>query len=192
MSLPTVALTFDDGPSKWTAPILDLLAEARARATFFVIGIYVRENADLLQRMVAEHHEIGIHGWNHQTIIDMPNGELRGQIMLTREAIRIACGYEPRRWRSPWGKMTDPAREQIQQTGLRIVGVGMNAFDCDRQSADIVKTVVPNLRDEMVVCLHDGVAPNAKDPERTRAETVKALPAILDACRSITVSELLS
>jgi peptidoglycan/xylan/chitin deacetylase (PgdA/CDA1 family) len=192
MNLPTVALTFDDGPSRWTAPILDLLAEAGARATFFVIGVYVRDNADLLQRMVAEHHEIGVHGWNHDTIIDMPNAELRGQIMLTREAILIACGYEARRWRSPWGKMTDAAREQIQQSGLRIVGVGLNAYDCDRDAAAIIKSVVPSLRDEMVVCLHDGVAPNAKEPERTRDQTVKALPTILDACKSITVSELLS
>lgn len=192
MSLPTVALTFDDGPSRWTTRVLDLLSDAGARATFFVIGVYVRDNGHLLKRMVADGHEIGVHGWNHESILGMPNAQLRGQIMLTRAAIRNACGIEPHRWRSPWGHTTDDARDVIQRAGLRIVGLGVDSYDCERDPNQILQTVLPELREETIVCLHDGIAPNAKNQGGSRDATVRALPRILAACRSVTVSELLA
>ena len=58
-----IALTFDDGPSPWTAPILDLLAEHSARATFFVLGANIAWRESTLRRAVEEGHELGVHGW---------------------------------------------------------------------------------------------------------------------------------
>src|SRR3954452_19206383 len=56
-----LSLTFDDGPSRWTAAILDVLRDHGARATFFVIGEAVAGNEWIVQRAYAEGHEIGNH-----------------------------------------------------------------------------------------------------------------------------------
>lgn len=189
---PRVALTFDDGPSQWTEPILDLLRDAGAHATFFILGANVLGRRRELKRMSSDGHEIGLHGWDHTPVEELTPEALRGQIMISQAGIRHVVGTEAKYWRSPWGRTDDGAADVIVRTGLRIVGSGFNAFDCDRDKNAIVKTVVPQLADEMIVCLHDGVAPNAKDPTRSRQPTVDALPAILKACKSVTVSELLA
>lgn len=61
----TIYLTFDDGPSANTVRLLDILAEKGVKATFFVTG-YRCENADeILARMAAEGHTIGLHTYSH-------------------------------------------------------------------------------------------------------------------------------
>ena len=60
-----VALTFDDGPGRWTAEILDTLKERHAPATFFLIGDQVVNHYGLTRRIVDEGHEIGNHTFTH-------------------------------------------------------------------------------------------------------------------------------
>lgn len=62
----TITLTFDDGPHPvYTPQTLDILAEHSLRATFFVLGSYIEKHPDIFRRMVAEGHDIGIHGYTH-------------------------------------------------------------------------------------------------------------------------------
>lgn len=62
-----VYFTFDDGPSKTTAPILDALADAAVPATFFVIGgEQFERNSAILQRAVADGHLIALHSDSHE------------------------------------------------------------------------------------------------------------------------------
>lgn len=61
----TVALTFDDGPSIYTAGILDSLKKYGMRATFFVIGSQIPQFTQVIQRMVNEGHELGSHTYGH-------------------------------------------------------------------------------------------------------------------------------
>jgi peptidoglycan/xylan/chitin deacetylase (PgdA/CDA1 family) len=60
-----VALTFDDGPTDLTGNVLDALAKAEAKATFFVLCDQVRQRPDLLRLVLDGGHEIGIHGFEH-------------------------------------------------------------------------------------------------------------------------------
>lgn len=63
---PLVALTFDDGPrSSTTGPLLDGLALREAPATFFLVGSRIPGNEELVRRMAAEGHQIGIHTYDH-------------------------------------------------------------------------------------------------------------------------------
>lgn len=64
-----VALTFDDGPSPETTPkVLDLLARAGARATFFLSGVRVAANPGLTADIVAAGHAVYGHGWEHENL----------------------------------------------------------------------------------------------------------------------------
>lgn len=60
-----MAVTFDDGPSDLTPKVLDILAAAGIRATFFVLGAEVRKRPGVFRGIVAGGHEIGLHGYTH-------------------------------------------------------------------------------------------------------------------------------
>ena len=65
-----VALTFDDGPSPDTTPlVLDILRASGVTATFFVLGDAVERHPDLLRRIVRDGHQIGLHGYEHRALI---------------------------------------------------------------------------------------------------------------------------
>ena len=70
-----VVFTFDDGPTAWTDQILDLLRARQARATFFVVGARVAERPDLVRRMYAEGHEVGVHTFTHGNLANVSRGE---------------------------------------------------------------------------------------------------------------------
>ena len=60
-----VALTFDDGPSEWTTPILDTLKAEGVKATFFLLGSNIKRHPEIARRIQSEGHVIGFHGETH-------------------------------------------------------------------------------------------------------------------------------
>lgn len=69
----TVALTFDDGPDPvWTPQILDVLRKHHVHATFFVVGSAAIDHPDLVRRITAEGHEIGVHTLTHADLGTAP------------------------------------------------------------------------------------------------------------------------
>jgi len=86
----TLALTFDDGPSAYTAELLDTLAQYNIRATFFVVGSRVQQHREMLDRMMREGHVIANHSYTHARLGQRyaNNPELLiNQIGVTNEAI---------------------------------------------------------------------------------------------------------
>ena len=62
-----LAITFDDGPDpRYTGLLLDLLQEHHIPATFFVVASNAESNPDLIRRMLAEHHQVAMHSYNHR------------------------------------------------------------------------------------------------------------------------------
>ena len=100
-----LGLTFDDGPSGATPAVLDLLHDHDACATFFVVGRYVEERPEVVQRAVAERHELGNHTYDHvDAAHEKDDDVLRDQIARTSTAIETAVGDAPRLIRPPYGK----------------------------------------------------------------------------------------
>ena len=60
-------LTFDDGPSKLTEDVLDVLKEKQVKATFFIVGknLETEQGKKILKRIVREGHAVGIHTYSH-------------------------------------------------------------------------------------------------------------------------------
>lgn len=92
-----VALTFDDGPHpEYTTRVLDCLEAHDVRATFFVLGQRVERYPELIERMVAEGHEIGVHGYDHT------RDNLAWQCRRTYE-ILASRGVSTQLYRPPFG-----------------------------------------------------------------------------------------
>src|SRR5437899_10063916 len=86
-----LALTFDDGPNPAITPkLLDLLDRYNAKATFFLIGRYVRECPELVQETVARGHLIGNHTETHPNLLRLSRREIRIELRLCHDAIRSA------------------------------------------------------------------------------------------------------
>ncbi|MEG0897382.1 MAG: polysaccharide deacetylase family protein [Ruthenibacterium sp.] len=92
-----VYLTFDDGPSKTTGPVLDALAKADVPATFFVIGgEQLPRGIAFLQRAVAEGHLIALHSDSHEykDIYKSPDAYWSDLEILRQKLLPYGCGDE--------------------------------------------------------------------------------------------------
>ncbi len=99
-----LALTFDDGPNPAITPrLLDLLGRYNAKATFFLIGRFVRECPDLVKETVARGHSVGNHTETHPNLFWGTPTQIRIELRLCQDAIRNAIGAPPKWFRPPYG-----------------------------------------------------------------------------------------
>lgn len=99
-----VFLTFDDGPDpEWTPRILQLLADADAKATFFVVGRVARQWPDLVRQAAAAGHEIGNHTYTHRHPWRLREADARAEVRDGAAAIADILGSRPSLYRPPHG-----------------------------------------------------------------------------------------
>ena len=98
-----VYLTFDDGPSRYTQQVLDILNRYEAKATFFVLGANVVDNPSLVRAAARDGMSIQNHTWDHPDLTTRSNDEIRSQIRRTDNAIRDAGGGNSTCVRPPYG-----------------------------------------------------------------------------------------
>jgi peptidoglycan/xylan/chitin deacetylase (PgdA/CDA1 family) len=99
-----LALTFDDGPNPAITPkLLDLLDLHKAKATFFLIGRFVRECPGLVKETVARGHSVGNHTETHPNLFWSTPTQIRIELRLCQDAIRNALGTPPKWFRPPYG-----------------------------------------------------------------------------------------
>ena len=199
---PLVALTYDDGPSEWTVPILEHFAEHDGRATFFVLGNAIdgEERRATLRRTVAEGHEIGNHTFTHPgDLATLDEAVIREEIGRAQSSIREVAGVEPVHWRTPFLRTSGHLLAVVSELGLTHVGCSVMPGDWELDADEIAEGVRPHLRPGAVIVLHDG-RPEDEPPELsrpTREETATATGTILEdmsrlGLRAVTVSELVA
>lgn len=184
-----LALTFDDGPSDRTPPILDSLRDANARATFFVVGESVAGREDILGRMHAEGHEIGNHSFSHRSLAGLDATAVRSELSRTNKAIAAAVGAVPRIFRPPYFADGDVVRRAAGAEGLAFsVYAPVWTQERDQSAEEIVEAILDSAYPGAIVLLHDG-------PDRhATVEAVRSLvPALCErGYELVTVSELLA
>ena len=87
-----VALTFDDGPGRYTYDVLALLKRHRMKATFFVLGSKAEQDPAALRRAVEEGHVVAAHSWSHASMVTLDAKGLREEFDRTNAVIREATG----------------------------------------------------------------------------------------------------
>jgi len=113
-STKKVYLTFDDGPSKYTSEILDILAEYNVKATFFVIGKTDENSKKMYQRIVDEGHTLGMHSYSHlYSGIYKSLEDFDKDFTKLRDLLYDTTGYLPSIYRFPGGSSNDISSEDI-------------------------------------------------------------------------------
>ncbi|MBO4300416.1 MAG: polysaccharide deacetylase family protein [Desulfovibrio sp.] len=113
------ALTFDDGPSRFTPQLLDMMAHEDVKATFFVLGENAARFPDVIRRQVAEGHEVESHSWSHPNLGRASARKIRSEIALT-EAVLKSLGVKPTFFRPPYGSYTPYVEEVAKAHGMEI------------------------------------------------------------------------
>lgn len=197
-----VALTFDDGPSRWTGPILDLLAAHDGHATFFALGCLADADGaeQTLRRVLESGSEIGNHTFSHPSLPKLDDDSIREELERAGSAIEEASDTTLRYWRPPFFHVDERVRKVVSPLGLQEVGCSMMPWDWEWEwdAARSTAFVVERLQAGSIVCMHDGRPPDepAELSAPTREASVAAVGMILDAMserglRSVTISELL-
>lgn len=179
-----IALTFDDGPDpRHTPAVLDALAAADARATFFLVGDCAAEHPELVERILAEGHEVAHHTQTHPRL-DRLSATAFGDELDTGLATLDAAGSPRPTWYRPPRGFRDAELEEMARTrGLRVV-LWSTCFESKRHSsaAEMAKRVARETHDGDIVLAHDGLG--------NRSMTVEALPLYLAEMRERDVEVL--
>ena len=153
-----LALTYDDGPNDpHTLRLLDVLARHNVKATFFLIGRYVKQRPDIARDVVSAGHVIGNHTYSHPNLIFASDRGTRRQVQDCQETLRDALGIEAKLFRPPFGGRR-PGTLQIVRT-LNLVPIMWRAagYDWRGKTAEYVeRKVSAGLRGGDVILLHDG------------------------------------
>lgn len=150
---PMVALTFDDGPNKYTEQLLDALKEYNCSATFFVLGSMVEKFPQALQRMVLEGNEIGNHTMDHRQLTKLSEKEIIKEVEDTQQAIESIVHIYPKLVRPPYGSKND--------TVSRILDYDLILWDLDtrdwasKDTQKIIEVTLNNVRDKDIILMHD-------------------------------------
>ncbi|MDF3300824.1 bifunctional polysaccharide deacetylase/glycosyltransferase family 2 protein [Streptomyces tropicalis] len=176
----TVSLTFDDGPDPvWTPRILDVLRRNHVRATFFVVGTEVVAHPELVRRIVAEGHQIGIHTFTHPDLSRLAPWQRSLELRETQLAVTGAAGITTALLRPPYSSENDALDDadwsvvkQAGAAGYVTVLSTQDAEDWQRPGTDrIVANATPRGHAGQIVLMHDGGG--------DRSQTVAALNTLI-------------
>jgi len=175
-----LAITFDDGPNPAITPkLLDLLDRYQAKATFFLIGRYIRECPELASEISARGHVIGNHTESHRNLFWMRPAEIRVELRLTYSAIRNLLGAPPVWFRPPFGLRNPWLAAEARELNMRVVMWTLLPGDWRAPSAEwLIQRMEPiAVRAQRalkrgsgtgeILCLHDG-SHHEQDADRTR------------------------
>lgn len=189
-----VYLTFDDGPTKNTEKILDILQEYNVQATFFVIGREDDYSKSLYQRIVEEGHTLAMHSYSHNY-----SEIYRSQKAFYKDFDKIynllyeTTGVEPKYYRFPGGTSNQVSKVSMKSLAKSLTKRGYNYFDWNAMSGDangksltkrqMINNVLKDvkLHNTSIVLMHDAAE---------KVKTVQMLPALLDELLALDVAIL--
>jgi len=176
-----VYLTFDDGPSKYTSEILEILKEHDIKATFFVVGDTGYD--DCMKDIVAAGHTIGLHSYSHKfREIYKSSDAFFKDLQKIDDLVFEQTGIRSKVMRFPGGSSVNVNRAKMRRLCSEVISKGYQYFDWNSETDDTVGTTTVYRAlscikksaelakdDDLIVLMHD-----------TRRVTAKALPEIIE------------
>lgn len=180
-----VALTFDDGPSRFTKEIIDLLKKYKYNATFFVLGNKLNvDYTDILKESINNGNEIGIHGFSHKSFTRLKTEALEEEITKSKKYVYNLTEYMPNLVRPPYGNINNNIRNL--NLGPYILWNNDTLDWKLRDTKKIYERLINSIEENNIILMHD-----------TYLTTYKALELILPYLKEnnyevVTVSTLFS
>ncbi|WP_420076474.1 glycosyltransferase [Streptomyces sp. JL3001] len=160
----SIVLTFDDGPDpEWTPKVLDALKRNNAHAVFFITGTMASRYPDLVQRMVDEGHEIGLHTFNHPDLSYQSKKRIDWELSQNQLALAGSVGIRSSLFRPPYSSKSVnmdnnswPVTEYIGNRGYITVVNDTDSEDWRKPGVEeIVRNSMPKSGKGAIVLMHD-------------------------------------
>lgn len=152
-----VVLTFDDGPDEhYTPRLLDQLRESQVKATFFVIVDKAIRHPDIIAQMLAEGHDVEVHGYKHWMVPFLLPRQTVRQVAKAKEMLKRHFGIEPSWYRPTWGLSNAITLLSRQSRRLRLVTWSVMVGDWNRTSPDVLlHRIMKAIQPGSIIVLHD-------------------------------------
>ncbi len=194
----TVALTLDDGPTKFTPQVLRVLRRHDVRATFFVTGRHAAARPRLLRQVVAEGHLVAGHTYDHDYPSQVRGGWTQGyiadQMRRTNRVLSAATGGPICFFRPPGGNQSPGMYAAARASGTAVMLWSVSSEDWAQPATTtaaatqriVDKAVAGGSQTHPMVLLHDGKGSHEPESQvsSNRSNTVAALPRIIAYYRS--------
>ena len=153
-----LALTYDDGPNDpHTFRLLEVLAKHNVRATFFLIGRFVKQRPDIAREVTRAGHVVGNHTFSHPNLIFAAAGQTKTELTKCEQALNDAVGEHSRLFRPPFGGRRPSTLRIARALGLEPVMWSVTGWDWKGKPAEYVEHKVrQQVRGGDVILLHDG------------------------------------
>ena len=186
---PVLAMTFDDGPHPSLTPkLLDILKERNIKCTFFVIGKNAKMYPKIIQRMIAEGHEVANHTWTHCSLTSRSDAQIRSELQQSEDALVAAANYRPHLIRPPYGAINTRVKQfMFSEFGYSTIMWSVDPQDWRRPGVSVVTSrLVNGARPGSIMLAHDIHPP-----------TIQAMPSMFDQLLAkgyqfVTVSQLMN
>ncbi|KAJ4316401.1 hypothetical protein N0V94_005473 [Neodidymelliopsis sp. IMI 364377] len=148
----TVAITYDDGPYIYTDEVLNKFNAAGFKATFFVTGINIGKGAideqwrAVIQRMVAEGHQVASHTWSHQDLSAITEAQVYDQMVKNEMAIRNIIGKYPTYMRPPYSSCNGVCQNVLQKLGYVVSYFDLDTDDYNQLTREKIEVAKNNFR----------------------------------------------
>ena len=188
-----IALTFDDGPNDLaTERLLEVLARDNVRATFFMIGKFVRLRPEIARAVAAAGHVIGNHTMTHPWLAWQTASRIRQEMSDCNAALEDVLGLPIKLFRPPHGARRPYVLQAARELGLTTVQWNLIVSDWKPVSAEVLldriqRGIGRNRRagNATNIVLHDGGDGGLGKP---RLPTVDASARLLELCRSTSIA----
>lgn len=168
------ALTFDDGPDPlFTSAVLEILQRYHIKATFFIVGQSAEIHPWLVQREIAEGHEIANHTWSHPDLRSQTEVRTQAEIEKTGLLIEKYQGQKGGYFRPPRRLYRKETLAIAERNGYKTVLWTVCAENSKSKTPEeMAKRVINAARPGMIILAHDG--------RLDRRPTLDALPLIIE------------
>ncbi len=153
---PMVALTFDDGPGRYTDRLLNCLKKNHATATFFMVGSNVPSHKSTVKKMAKMGCELGNHSYSHAAFSTLSNSSIASEVSRTSRNIKNAAGRGPTLLRLPYGDGAANSRV-LSAIGLPSVYWSIDTRDWANTGnpGHTVSAVLDHVRSGDIILMHD-------------------------------------
>lgn len=168
-------LTFDDGTSKYTSSLLDILDKYRVRASFFCVASFAEKYPGVIKRMKESGHLIGLHSYRHTNACGMLPWVMNQdfiQSLQVMEKLQVNILF----YRPPWGDVNLWTLKNLKKYHLRLCLWHVMAEDWQKSiTVDKIKEkLLHRIQNGSIICLHDGRGKN-----EAPLKTIQALDFLL-------------
>ena len=180
-----IALTFDDGPSRYTPMLLNILKKHNVCSTFFLLSSKVDKNVDTIKQMSDDGHLIASHGYSHKIFTRLEDNEIVEEIKLSKDKIEKITNKPLKFIRVPFGIINDDVLSILNSFNLTSVLWHIDSTDWKlKNTQKITNKVVKKARNRRIILMHD-----------TYKSSVLAVDKIIEKLKSdysfVTVEELM-